>query len=316
MSAYNVSALATPYATSGPPLDPRCATPRPSAVRNNTAQTGVYISPHTNMPTPRQTSVPRVSKAMKGKRVHACQRPGCSKVFTRAEHRRRHELSHDPKKKYPCTYEGCHKAFHRPDYLTQHLGRHASLVSKENKSDEHSDTSSHRLRLQQQQQQPQSPPLNPPPIPLQSNTTDVYPRAWESMDSSISYPESFRDQSQCSTSVSDYPSPYSYTNEICSSPVASDSFANPQYPTSGMPVETVTAVDEYLRSILKPEAFSSNQQQIDPAIWGSDIELDPALTNIEISNQLPLPLYSWAPTQLLQYGDPSANVDYKPHGTI
>lgn len=44
-------------------------------------------------------------------------------VFTRAEHRRRHELSHEPRKQYPCTYEGCKKAFHRPDYLTQHLGR-------------------------------------------------------------------------------------------------------------------------------------------------------------------------------------------------
>ena len=30
----------------------------------------------------------RISKAKKGKRVHACQYPGCDKVFTRAEHRR------------------------------------------------------------------------------------------------------------------------------------------------------------------------------------------------------------------------------------
>lgn len=30
----------------------------------------------------------RISKAKKGKRVHACQYPGCEKVFTRAEHRR------------------------------------------------------------------------------------------------------------------------------------------------------------------------------------------------------------------------------------
>ena len=30
----------------------------------------------------------RISKAKKGKRVHACEYPGCAKVFTRAEHRR------------------------------------------------------------------------------------------------------------------------------------------------------------------------------------------------------------------------------------
>lgn len=30
----------------------------------------------------------RISKAKKGKRVHTCEYPGCTKVFTRAEHRR------------------------------------------------------------------------------------------------------------------------------------------------------------------------------------------------------------------------------------
>ncbi|KAJ5558479.1 Zinc finger C2H2 [Penicillium sp. DV-2018c] len=259
MFAYNQSALAA----SVPPLDPRRATPRPSSVRNNTTQKGMYINPNTDNPTPKRTSSHRVSRAMKGKRVHACQRPGCSKVFTRAEHRRRHELSHDPKKKYPCTHEGCHKAFHRPDYLTQHLNRHVSLGTKENKPDEQNSTSPQQRNLQQQQQpQPQSPPLNESPVPLQPNTTDAYPSAWKSIDSSMSYPELSRDQSLCSTSVDDYPSPYSYTNEICSSPVAIDSFANSQYPMSGMPAEMTTAVDEYLRSILKPEAIFSDQQQM------------------------------------------------------
>lgn len=66
---------------------------------------------------------------------------------------------------------------------------------------------------------------------------------------------------------------------MCSSPVASDSFTNPQYPASGMPVEMVTAIDQYLRSILKPEAFSSPHQQMNPAVWSSDIDIDPTLTD-------------------------------------
>ncbi|CEJ58532.1 hypothetical protein PMG11_07186 [Penicillium brasilianum] len=66
----------------------------------------------------------RVSKAKKGKRVHACEYPGCTKIFTRAEHRRRHELSHKNKKSHSCTYIGCHKSFHRADYLAQHMARH------------------------------------------------------------------------------------------------------------------------------------------------------------------------------------------------
>lgn len=127
----------------------------------------------------------------------------------------------------------------------------------------------------------QAQPANSPPIPFQADPTDNYSGVWGSMDSSMSCPQYARGQSQSSASVDDYPSPYSYTNDICSSPVASDSFATPQYPTSGMPVEMVTAIDQYLRSILKPEAFSSPHQQMNPAIWNSDIDIDPTLTKVE-----------------------------------
>jgi uncharacterized Zn-finger protein len=65
----------------------------------------------------------RISKAKKGKRVHACEFPGCNKVFTRAEHRRRHELNHNPEASFPCTYDGCRKAFHRSDLLQRHMER-------------------------------------------------------------------------------------------------------------------------------------------------------------------------------------------------
>ncbi|KAF7593058.1 hypothetical protein BBP40_012075 [Aspergillus hancockii] len=66
----------------------------------------------------------RISKAKKGKRVHACEYPGCNKVFTRAEHRRRHELNHNPEALFRCVYPGCKKAFHRPDLLARHVERH------------------------------------------------------------------------------------------------------------------------------------------------------------------------------------------------
>ncbi|CAI7569415.1 unnamed protein product [Penicillium glandicola] len=294
MSIFN-----TPYTASIPPsFDLECATPMPSTLANqskNATQTEVYPSPM-KVSSPPQTNSHRVSKAMKGKRVHACQHPGCPKVFTRAEHRRRHELSHESKKQYACTYEGCQKAFHRPDYLTQHLGRHATSTPKENISYARSDTSRRRSSLRQMQSQP----ANSPPISFQMDTTNNYSGLWGNMDSSMSCPQYIRGQSQSSASVDDHPSPYSYTNDICSSPVASDSFANPQYPTSGMPVEMVTGIDQYLRSILKPEAFSSPRQQMNPAIWSSDIDIDPTLTKIESTDQLPL--YSWPPTHL-QYHD-------------
>jgi hypothetical protein len=125
--------------------------------------------------------------------------------------------------------------------------------------------------------QPQA--ANSAPISFQADTVDNYSGVWGSMDSTIPCPQYSRGQSQSSASADDHSSPYSYTNDMCSSPVASDSFSNPQYPASGMPVEMVTAIDQYLRSILKPEAFSSPHQQMNPAIWGSDIDIDPTLTD-------------------------------------
>ncbi|KAL5340507.1 hypothetical protein BJX70DRAFT_110003 [Aspergillus crustosus] len=66
----------------------------------------------------------RISKAKKGKRVHACEYPGCSKVFTRAEHKRRHELNHNPEALFRCAQTGCKKSFHRADLLARHIERH------------------------------------------------------------------------------------------------------------------------------------------------------------------------------------------------
>ncbi|EAS36633.3 uncharacterized protein CIMG_01987 [Coccidioides immitis RS] len=68
----------------------------------------------------------RISKAKKGKRVHLCQFPGCKKIFTRAEHRRRHELNHNPQASFVCSVEGCGKGFHRHDLLTRHMEKHDS----------------------------------------------------------------------------------------------------------------------------------------------------------------------------------------------
>lgn len=94
------------------------------------------------MPVTYTPTTHRISKAKKGKRVHACQYPSCGKVgaiiytyrtnqteltplqvFTRAEHRRRHELNHNPEASYRCTTQGCKKAFHRADLLARHMER-------------------------------------------------------------------------------------------------------------------------------------------------------------------------------------------------
>ncbi|KAI1098611.1 hypothetical protein F4804DRAFT_324280 [Jackrogersella minutella] len=63
----------------------------------------------------------RVSRAKKGVPVHTCEI--CKKTFTRAEHLRRHQLSHGTPG-FPCTFPGCDKAFHRADLLARHTQRH------------------------------------------------------------------------------------------------------------------------------------------------------------------------------------------------
>lgn len=48
-----------------------------------------------------------------------------------------------------------------------------------------------------------------------------------------------------------------------------------------MSAEMMTAVDQYLRSVLKPEAFAVPPQPLNSAIWSPTLEIDPTLTKIE-----------------------------------
>ncbi|RPA80466.1 hypothetical protein BJ508DRAFT_129738 [Ascobolus immersus RN42] len=72
------------------------------------------------------TPTQRPSRAKKGKRVHDCTHPGCGKIFTRAEHLRRHQLNHSTEVVYKC--EICDKKFVRQDLLSRHQERQCVLV--------------------------------------------------------------------------------------------------------------------------------------------------------------------------------------------
>ncbi|KAK1990140.1 hypothetical protein LX36DRAFT_664513 [Colletotrichum falcatum] len=65
----------------------------------------------------------RVSRAKKGMKVHTCDICRPPKTFTRAEHLRRHQLSHETPQ-YACPIPGCDRAFHRKDLLERHQQRH------------------------------------------------------------------------------------------------------------------------------------------------------------------------------------------------
>ncbi|KAI4122736.1 MAG: hypothetical protein LQ338_005650 [Usnochroma carphineum] len=72
----------------------------------------------------------RISKAKKGKKVHVCEVPGCGKVFTRAEHRKRHQANHNPEFAFQCQFEECGKGFQRADLLARHMERQHDGTSR------------------------------------------------------------------------------------------------------------------------------------------------------------------------------------------
>lgn len=72
----------------------------------------------------------RISKAKKGKKVHACEFPGCTKIFTRAEHRKRHEANHNTEPLFQCEVEECRKPFQRSDLLARHMERQHNMPAE------------------------------------------------------------------------------------------------------------------------------------------------------------------------------------------
>ncbi|KAL1310614.1 hypothetical protein AAFC00_000888 [Neodothiora populina] len=69
------------------------------------------------------TKTGRAKRALKGQRVHNCSI--CGKVYTRNEHRKRHELTHQARR-YTCEVAGCNKPFHRSDLLKRHQTSHSA----------------------------------------------------------------------------------------------------------------------------------------------------------------------------------------------
>ncbi|KAI9753359.1 MAG: hypothetical protein M4579_005184 [Chaenotheca gracillima] len=86
-------------------------------------------SSETELPTYTPTTK-RISKAKKGKRVHRCNQ--CeNKVFTRAEHLRRHQWNHKSEGRFKCEMPNCERTFYRQDLLTRHIDRHSSSQNKQ-----------------------------------------------------------------------------------------------------------------------------------------------------------------------------------------
>ncbi|KAI2795087.1 hypothetical protein POX_a01691 [Penicillium oxalicum] len=295
--AQSIVGLSTPATSVSPSPEPTfVSSPSTMAGRRSNMRRSPQSQPEISLPITYTPTTHRISKAKKGKRVHACEYPGCNKVFTRAEHRRRHEVNHNPEASFRCTHQGCKKAFHRSDLLTRHMERHKLEAQSEQyqwtpqSSAALLDDSASVARCMSMDSPNMLAASSPQPHTMSIGSIvapGIHPDLanscslmWNGIDLPLQpRPAANLFQTQLPESVDDSPF-YSSPPETCPSPLSDVAFTT--MPSQSGSISSISSLgssllDQYPKNILNADVTSSPLQMPTPLRWDhSDAGMPPS----------------------------------------